>query len=324
VIQLLAHYLLPEDISRFSDFAFLLVWLAITLQVWKVLFSKMQEASSKIRKNQMEFMLASFFVVMIYNLNIIFNLFISYDEANFTFLYGIVVVGALIVTIRGLVKYQLVIGTELLVRNSLILLLTAIICVTTFVIGQVVILSLIQPVITEVQIFISTIMVIIIVLSINPIGNVSIHIVEMISPQLKWQESNVREIFVLHSNGLVIAHAGSETKSSELDRDMVGGMLTAIQNFIQEAFHSSEMESLKFLNMGKLRMLIEAKGDVVVAVLFTGHEARELRIGVRNLIDDLDRRFGENLHTWKGDKTSVRGVQQWIEDVLQAMGKGKD
>jgi hypothetical protein len=323
VVQLLIHHLLPEDQSRFADFTFFIVWLAITLQVWKMLFARMQEASSKIRKNQMEFMLASFFVVMLYNLNIIFNLFLSYDAANLTFLYGIAVVSALTITIRGLVRYQMVIGAELLVRNSLIFLLTTIICVNIFVVGEVVLLSFIEPIEANVQILISTILVIILVLSINPIGNLAIHLVERVSPQLKWQESNVREIFVLHSNGLVIAHASSETKGGELDRDMVGGMLTAIQNFVQEAFHSSEMETLKSLNMGKLRMLIEAKGDVVVAVLFTGHEARELRRGVTHLIDDLDKKFGERLHLWKGDKTSVRDVQEWIENVLIKMRKGK-
>ncbi|MCK5396687.1 MAG: hypothetical protein KAJ33_00380, partial [Thermoplasmata archaeon] len=91
------------------------------------------------------------------------------------------------------------------------------------------------------------------------------------------------------------------------------------QNFVQEAFSTSEMDSLKSLSMGELRVLIEAKGSIVVAVLFTGHEARELRKGVMWLMDELDENFGEVLHDWRGDKRSVIGVQGWLEVVLEKM-----
>jgi hypothetical protein len=223
------------------------------------------------------------------------------------------------VTIRGFVQYQTTIGTELLVRNSLILLLTAIICVTTFVIGQLIALSMFDVFDPTVHIAASTALVIGIILFINPITGTATYIVERISPQLKWQESDVKEIFILHTNGLVIAHASSQDAGLEMDRDLVGGMLTAIQNFVEEAFLTSEMESLKSLNVGNLRMLIEAKGDIVAAVLFTGHEAKELRRDVMLLIDELDRRFGHKLHAWRGEKRDVHGVQEWLEGILAKM-----
>jgi hypothetical protein len=173
------------------------------------------------------------------------------------------------------------------------------------------------------QIAASTAMLIVIVLSINIIGDMSARMVEWFSPQLKWQESRVREIYVLGANGLVIAHAGGHDEFGEIDRDMVGGMLAAIQNFVQEAFHASEMESLKSLSMGKLRVLIEAKGGLVVAVLFTGHEARELRRGVVRLLDDLQARFGQALEGWKGDKRSVAPVQEWLDSTFAALARTK-
>jgi hypothetical protein len=166
-------------------------------------------------------------------------------------------------------------------------------------------------------------MLIIIVLSINIIGDMSARIVEWMSPQLKWQESRVREIYILDTGGLVIAHAGAHDEFGEIDRDMVGGMLTAIQNFVQEAFHTSEMESLKSLSIGDLRVLIEAKGTVVAAVIFTGHEARELRRGVVRLLGDLDRDFGQVLADWKGEKRATAPVQRWLERVFEEMAQSK-
>jgi len=315
--QLLTHFLLPEEVSRFTDFLFFMVWLVLSFIVWNMLFKRMQETASDIRKKQLEFMLASFFVVLLYNIPIIFSLFVPY-LGEFSIFFSMGIIGSLLVTVRGLVQYQMVIGTELLVRNSLIVLLTSIICVTGFIITQLAVLSSVGTFGPSTQILISTIMLIVIVLSINLIGNMATHLVERVSPQLKWQESKVQEIFVLHSNGLVIAHAGSHEETA-IDRDLVGGMLTAIQNFVEEAFHTSEMDSLKSLSMGQLRVLIEAKGSIVVAVLFTGHEARELRKGVMRLMDELHETFGTVLHDWRGDKRSVTGVQDWLEKMLESM-----
>ena len=315
--QLLSHFLLSENISRFIDSMFFIFWLALSFIVWNMLFKRMLETESDIRKKQLEFMLASFFVVLLYNIPIIFSLFVP-DLGEFSIFFTMGIVAALLVTVRGLVQYQMVIGTELLVRNSLIVLLTSIICVTGFIITQLAVLTSVGTFDPQTQILISTVMLIVIVLSINLIGNMATNLVERISPQLKWQESKVQEIFVLHTNSLVIAHAGTHEETG-VDRDMVGGMLTAIQNFVQEAFHASEMDSLKSLSMGELRVLIEARGCVVVAVLFTGHEARELRKGVLWLMDELHENYGEILHEWRGDKRSVMGVQEWLEDVLEKM-----
>ncbi len=315
--QLFTHFLLPEDVSRFTDFMFFIFWLALSFIVWNLLFKRMQETASEIRKKQLEFMLASFFVVLLYNIPIIFSLFVP-GLGEFSIFFSMGIVASLLVTVRGLVRYQMVIGTELLVRNSLIVLLTSIICITGFIIAQITVLSSAGTFNPSIQILISTIMLIVIVLSINLIGKMATGLVEHISPKLKWQESKVQEIFVLHSNGLVIAHAGSHEVTG-IDRDMVGGMLTAIQNFVQEAFHTSEMDSLKSLSMGQLRVLIEAKGDVVVAVLFTGHEARELRKDVIRLMDELDQNFGTVIHDWRGEKRSVMGIQEWLDGVLEKM-----
>jgi hypothetical protein len=250
----------------------------------------------------------------------LFGLFLP-NIGDYSAIFSMAVVSALAVTVRGLVRYQMVIGTELLVRNSLIVLLTSVICVGCFVTAQVVVMTSVGDYDATIQIAVSTAMVIVIVLSINLIGDMSARLVEWISPQLKWQESRVREIYILHTNGLVIAHAGAHDEFGEIDRDMVGGMLTAIQNFVQEAFHTSDMESLKSLSMGKLRVLIEAKGTVVVAVLFTGHEARELRRGVVRLLEDLDRDFGTLLSGWNGEKRIAAPIQEWLEDVFGRMAK---
>jgi hypothetical protein len=319
--QLFLHYLLSEEQARFSDFVFLMVWLVVILVVWMRLYARMQETSSKIKRTQMEFMLSSFFVVVLYNLMLIFNLLAQSqaDTANFSLLYGVAVLIALVVSSYGLLRYQLLISVDFLMRNFLIVLITSLICAVFFVLGNLTILSFMAPLESNFLIVLSTVLVIFLVLLFGTITSMATNVVERISPALKWQESNAQEIFVLHSKGLLVAHAGHAEAIGEVDKDMIGGMLTAIQNFVQEAFQASDMDTLKSLNMGRLKMLIEAKGHVVVAVLITGHEAKELRKSVRRLAEELDLRFGGMLDGWQGEKSVVREVQEWVEKIWLSM-----
>ncbi len=318
--QLAVHYALSEDVQRFTDFVFLLVWILISFVVWRRLYASMRKSSSRIRREQLEFMLMSFFAVLLFNIVMLFGLFVS-GTGDYGAVFSVAIAGSMVMTVRGLVRYQMVIGKELLVRNSLVAMLTSVICVGSFVIAQMIVLSSVGSIDASIQIAVSTAMVIVIVLSINLIGDMSARLVEWFSPQLKWQESLVREVYILHSSGLVIAHAGAHDEFGEIDRDMVGGMLTAIQNFVQEAFHASEMDSLKSLSMGKLRVLIEARGSVVVAVIFTGPGARELRRGVVGLLEELDRKFGPILADWKGEKRLAAPVQDWLEKRFEDMAR---
>jgi len=288
--------------------------------VWNRLYTSMQNASSDIRKDQLEFMLTSFFAVLLFNLVMLFGLFLP-SVGSISAVFSMAIAGSMAVTVRGLVRYQLVIGKELLLRNSLIVMLTAAICVSVFVVAQVLVITSAGTMEAPIQIAASTAILIVIVLSMNIIGDMSAKLVEWMSPELKWQESQVKEIYLMNANGLVIAHAGAHDEFGEIDKDMVGGMLTAIQNFVREAFHASEMESLKSLSMGRLRVLIEAKGDMVIAVLFTGHEARELRKGIVGILHELEREHAQTIREWRGDKRSVAGIQKWLESIFLEMAK---
>jgi hypothetical protein len=264
-------------------------------------------------------MLTSFFAVLLFNAVMLLGSFVD-NIGEVSAVFSMAIAGAMAMTVRGLIRYQMVIGKELLVRNSLIAMLTAVICVASFVVVQMVVFRASGALDASLQIAVSTAILVAIVLSINIIGDASAKVVEWLSPQLKWQESHVKEVFIIHyGDGLVIAHAGAHDEFAEIDSDIVGGMLTAIQNFVRDAFHASEMESLKSLSMGRLRVLIEAKGSLVLALLFTGHEAKELRRGVLRMFDELEKNFGDALAGWERDRACSKEIQQWLDGYFAKM-----
>lgn len=318
LIQLAVHYLAPEHLAPHIDLLFMLGWLALTLYVWVRVYRRSYVTSSDIMRNQMEFMLSAFFVVLLYDLMVIFIILYPGDRLDFSFLYGIAMTVALINTVRGIIKYQMVTGIEIFFRNGLILMVSSAIAVTVFIIIQLGVLSVLGELDEAALVLISALLVVLLMLSINPINHFSTRLIEKISPALKWQESNIKEVFVILSSGLVVAHCSSYEAEEEIDRDLVGGMLSAIQNFVQEAFQASEKETLRSLSMGDIRMLIEHHGEIAVVVLFTGFEARELRDDLAGLSKSIDLEYGTILRDWSGSQAEVLGIQAKLDHFIES------
>ncbi len=318
MVQLIAHYVLPTGPSKFMDTAFMIGWLGITLMIWYRLYKKTHEFSSHILKNQMEFMLSSFFVVLIYDLIIIFLILSPYSIVQYGFIYAIGLTVALLNTVRGIVKYQLDTGIELFYRHGLILMVRSIITLTIFIIMEVVILSFVQDMGDYSHILVSAGIMIVIVLSINMINDFSTTIVESISPDLKWRESQIKEIFVIMDSGLVLGHASHYSNEEVIDKDLVGGMLSAIQNFLTEAFDASEKETLKSLRMGDMSMLLEHHKSISIVVLFNGFEARELRVDIKGLSKKIHEEFDDIIKEWNGTMSEVAGIQSIIDEFMDS------
>ena len=317
IIQLLAHFLLPLEASQFMDLVFIIGWVLLIGTIWIRLYKKTQDISSAIMKNQMEFMLSAFFVVGMYNMVITFLILSPEQTVDWGFFYAIGITAGLMNTARGIVKYQLVTGIELFFRRGLILMARAIFTVTIFIILEVIILSLVQDMGDDFHIFVSASIMVVIVLSMNHINNLCTTLVEWLSPELKWKESQVKEIFVILDSGIVLAHASRYEGDETIDSDLVGGMLSAIQNFLGEAFDASEKETLQSLRMGDLSMLLEHHGSISIAVLFNGFEARELRTDIKRLSLKIHEDFDDILRDWDGTLSKIKGIQIIVNNFME-------
>jgi len=323
IIQLLSHYLLPLEASQFMDLVFIIGWVFLLGTIWIRLYKKTHDISSVIMKNQMEFMLSAFFVVGMFNMVITFLILSPSQTVNWGFFYAIGITAALMNTVRGIVKYQLVTGIELFFRRGLILMSRAIFTVTVFILLEVIILSLIQDMGDDFHIFVSASIMVIIVLSINWINNLCTTLVEWLSPELKWKESQVKEIFVIMDSGMVLAHSNQYAGDDTIDSDLVGGMLSAIQNFLSEAFDASDKESLNSLRMGDMSMLLEHHGSISIAILFAGFEARELRADIQKLSMKIHKDYDDVLRDWDGSMASITGIQTIVNKFMEG-GKMND
>ena len=132
---------------------------------------------------------------------------------------------------------------------------------------------------------------------------------------LRRPKAEIEEAFLVYRDGVLISHL-SRTLLREKDEDVLSGMLTAVQEFVREAFQYGEHRELHQLDFGEYRILIERGKYVYLAIVYSGQESPQIRKKVRAVIDRIEDQFGSILERWDGDMEEVIGARDLIRDTL--------
>ncbi|MEK7725624.1 MAG: OmpA family protein, partial [Nitrospirota bacterium] len=80
----------------------------------------------------------------------------------------------------------------------------------------------------------------------------------------------VEQLFLIHRDtGLLLHHVASETAIIH-DQQLVAGMLTAIQAFVQDTFSTPRGQTLNTLEVGECQVLIEQGSQAILACVVRG------------------------------------------------------
>jgi tetratricopeptide (TPR) repeat protein len=102
----------------------------------------------------------------------------------------------------------------------------------------------------------------------------------------KVYDYTIEELFLIFRDGRLIIHNTRRLRPSA-DNQILGGMLVAIQNFVQESFKEREIDLLNELRYGKTRILIEKGTYVYLALVTTGQEPPEKREEMKRIIAEI-------------------------------------
>ena len=128
----------------------------------------------------------------------------------------------------------------------------------------------------------------------------------------------VEQIFLIHpATGLVLAHV-QEKDAIVQDPDMVSGMLTAIQDFSQDSFHSETGSLIDTLRMdGDHSVWIEQGPHAIMAAVFRGVPPSDYRHRLRDLLDSIHISYYEALEDFQGDTAPFESLNLQMEDLLR-------
>ncbi len=137
---------------------------------------------------------------------------------------------------------------------------------------------------------------------------------------LKKKEYVIEDIFLIHDSGVLIKHI-TRTLKAERDEDILAGMFTAVQNFVDDAFAEEEDEVLKRMEYGNKKVLVHKGDSIILAVFISGDEPKWALEGMKNLVSDIEERYGENIKSWSGDRTDIPGITEMLKALYRGRGK---
>lgn len=125
----------------------------------------------------------------------------------------------------------------------------------------------------------------------------------------------VEEVFLVHDSGLLLVHF-SKTVRPEKDRDIVVGMLTAVQGFIKEAFSKSTTDDLRMMDFGDRKILIRKGSHSYLALLVRGRTPLWLPARMKRTLEHLERTYREAIEKWNGSADGIAGADDLLLEGL--------
>jgi hypothetical protein len=219
--------------------------------------------------------------------------------------------------IYAMLRHQML-DTKVVLRSGLVIFISSIITGAAFFLALLIIAWLFGlPLQRDVA---AMAVVIVVVLSwfFKPLLDTGTRLLEGLAPDLKWKECRLEQVFLMDYNGIRVASV--RRQDSNIDLDLAGGMLTAVSEFLRDAFKAEKKDSVRTIGMGRFKLLVEHAPPVYMAIVFTGDETPELRQDVRAILSKVLAAHGEMLKQWDGNRAGMEDVDGLLQGLLAKSG----
>lgn len=127
----------------------------------------------------------------------------------------------------------------------------------------------------------------------------------------------VEELFIIEKkSGILMAHH-SRKAEGEVDRDLVSGMLTAIQDFIKTSFGKKKDGEVNEISYGEARVLIRAEPYFYAAFVVTGNPDIEFNLEMDRFALELHRANRSLVRSFKGDMESLEPMRAPVKGFVE-------
>jgi tetratricopeptide (TPR) repeat protein len=133
--------------------------------------------------------------------------------------------------------------------------------------------------------------------------------------------ARVDTTFYIYKSGLTAGQA--ERDNMELDLDIMGGMVTAVEGFVKDSFSQAgkvtEITTERSFNLYqveqyKLALFRFSLGNL--ACMLEGDVPRTLRTDLNSIADRIEKNFSDILTYWDGDETYTIEINQYLQVLI--------
>ena len=134
--------------------------------------------------------------------------------------------------------------------------------------------------------------------------------------RFKARRYSIQSGFLIFNDGTLIG-SSSSYGPGEIDRDLFSATLDVIQNFMRTSFPTFVGKSLRLIEHGDLKVLIERGKYCYLAIVLSGEENDLLRRQIRDELLGFEERNRPALAKWRGVQEDAAGTGQMLRRILQ-------
>ena len=134
----------------------------------------------------------------------------------------------------------------------------------------------------------------------------------------------VEQVFLIHKKtGLPLAHAVAPAVAMQ-DASLVSGMLSAIQDFVRDSFHSKKGEILEKINVGEMEVWVEDGPYAILASVIRGIPPPDYRQRMAEALEHIHRNFASQMERFEGETGPFAAANEDLSRCLEFQYKEKE
>jgi outer membrane protein OmpA-like peptidoglycan-associated protein len=127
----------------------------------------------------------------------------------------------------------------------------------------------------------------------------------------------VEQVFLIHKKtGLPLAHAVAPSVAMQ-DASLVSGMLSAIQDFVRDSFHSAKGEILEKINVGQLEVWVEDGPYAILASVIRGIPPPDYRLRMAETLETMHKNLSGEMEKFAGDTAPFAAAADGLSRCLE-------
>jgi hypothetical protein len=130
----------------------------------------------------------------------------------------------------------------------------------------------------------------------------------------------VHAIFLIYRQSGLLLRVLSPDQELSADSDLISGMLTAIRDFVHDAFGHKQEGQLNEVQYGENRILIESAHYVYAAVVCQGPEPIGFRADMRDRLGEIELEYLDGLREYDGNAAQFVGIDKQLAHLMPADG----
>jgi outer membrane protein OmpA-like peptidoglycan-associated protein len=131
----------------------------------------------------------------------------------------------------------------------------------------------------------------------------------------------VEQVFLIHKKtGLPISHAVASAVATQ-DSSLVSGMLSAIQDFVRDSFHTEHNEGLNRMSIGDLDVWVEIGPYAILAAVIRGVAPHSLHDLMAETLENIHAEYAAQLQNFDGDTAPFANVNKQLSRCLESKFK---